>query len=613
MDRLPGDAIGIYTEFLWFSGVRIPFLTFLLSVLKYFKDVCMDDGPSSLKKWKDKYFLIDRRAILDYLTWRHSCSCVSDDLPTDGYDRNDVEQLCAHLIRIRGMREEVLIHSEMGINEFMTLPSWSDAKIVKESHNLSSSLLDRVSSHNTTPVTEGAMILLPTADEITTSIMNPRLAKKSKGLSQARVHSSSDNAPEPSQQLRRRKLRKRASEPGSSATELCQTKAASAPVPHLGKRLGAPSSVADVSASGPSPVRISVHAFTSRHNLSLGGAIACGHVGKSRAEVMWCQLDPLDSLDRSALAHDVKYDQILDDDFGTATLGEEIDLTLFPLAPDVCRKALDQTITPAELRRTESLLPLELSNHVNVLSVLLVSHGYELNSRYTNLVSSKALLQEKLDQKKGDVRLLRSEVTYLYDKLKKLQRDYDALGQENRELCSQRDAAFEEVKKLQSKLTNAKAAFVGLMEELTQTNAKLSEQALTVRDLHNELSLERSKSQGYKNSADELRAEIAHFIGSGVEGLVRKFLSSDEFYAALAHVASPGINYGVERGLHMGRIDADFEMAVQKVYNFQVGAKVDFDKALVGFPTTPFPFLDKVVAAARGTLSDVAHILMDIW
>ncbi|GJU80733.1 hypothetical protein Tco_1283098 [Tanacetum coccineum] len=276
------------------------------------------------------------------------------------------------------------------------------------------------------------------------------------------------------------------------------------------------------------------------------------------------QLDPLDSLARSALARDAEYDQILDDDFGTATLGEEIDLTLFPLAPGpyhmpypyegvssplytkeewdgphvlesniscvdiflrtrtLQKRLLDRTITPTELRRTKSLLPLELSNRVNVLSALLVSHGYELNSRYTNLVSSRALLQEKFDQKKGDVRLLHSEVTSLDDKLEKLQRDYDALGQENRE----------------------------------------------------------SKSQGYKNFDDELRAEIFHFIGSGVEGLVRKLLSSDELHAALAHVVS-------------------------------LGAKANFDKALVGFPTTPFPFLGKVATAAGGTLYDVDHILPD--
>ncbi|GJY45909.1 hypothetical protein Tco_0434972 [Tanacetum coccineum] len=556
MDRLPGDAIGIYTELLCFSGVRIHFSSFLLSVLKYFKVHISQLVP------------LDRRAIPDYLTWRHSCSCVSDDLPTDGYDRNDVERLCTCLIRLREMRERSCFIAHYCAD--------------------SGRCYDSVAY----------------CDEIAASLPDPHLDKKSKGLSQARVRSSSDNAPEPSQQLKRRKLRKRASEPGSSAPELSQTegvdeadltdfcaeiknslerdestfvRAASAPIPRLGKRLGAPPSVADVSASGPSPVGTSVHASTSRRNLSLGGSIVSGHVGKSMVEVMRCQLDPLDSLARSALARDAKYDQISDDDFGTATLGEEINLTLFPLAPgpyhmpypyegvssplytkevwdgphvpesnilckdifkdpDVCKKALDRTITPAELRRTEFLLPLELSNRVNVLSALLVSHGYELNSRYTNLVSSKALLQEKLDQKKGDVRLLCSEVTSLDDKLEKLQRDYDALG---------------------------------LTEELTRTDAKLLEQALTVRDFQNELALERSKSQGYKNSADKLRVEIAHFIGSSVEGLVRKLLSSDEFHVTL------------------------------KISNFQVAAKAGFDKALVGFPTTPFPFLGKVAAAAR--------------
>nr|GEW53493.1 hypothetical protein [Tanacetum cinerariifolium] len=446
MDRLPGDAIGD-----WFS----------FSKCRNTDDVCMDDGPSSLKKWKDKFFLINRRAIPDFLTWRHFCSCVLDDLPTDGYDRHDVERLCARLICLREMREEVLVrsglssvwfnkecdlvnrriddNSEMSIYDFMTLPSWGDAKVVEESHHLSSSLLDRVSSHTTASIADGAMILFPTEDEIVASLLDPRLAKK-------------------------RKLRKRASEPGSSALKRGQTKGVneadltdfcakiknslergegtsarvvSVPTPRLGKRLGAPSSVADVSAFGLSHVRTSIHASISGRSLSLGGAVIIGHVRTSRAEIS-------------------------KDDFGTATRGEEIELTLFFLAPDVCRKALDRTIRPVELRRTESLLLLELSNRVNVLSTLLFSHGYDFNSCYTNLVSSRARLQEKLDQKKGDVMLLCSEVTSLDNKLKKLKRDYDALGQENRELCSKRDVASEEVKKLQSQLTDAKAASVGM-------------------------------------------------------------------------------------------------------------------------------------------------------
>ncbi|GJR16069.1 hypothetical protein Tco_0798721 [Tanacetum coccineum] len=98
---------------------------------------------------------------------------------------------------------------------------------------------------------------------------------------------------------------------------------------------------------------------------------------------------------------------------------------------------------------------------------------------------------------------------------------------------------------------------------------------------------------------------------SNLESLVRKLLLSDEFHAALARVASFGINYGVNRGLRMGRTDVEFEAAVQQVSNFHAGVKADFDKALVDFHTTPFPFLSKIAAAFGGTLFDVAQILPD--
>ncbi|GJY15656.1 hypothetical protein Tco_0386078 [Tanacetum coccineum] len=520
-----------------------------------------------------------------------------------------------------------------------------DAKVVEESHHLSSPLLERVPSHTTAPAAEGAMIPLPTPDEITASPPDPRLVKKSKGPSQVRVHSASDTAPEPSRPSKKRKLKKRALEAGSSAPELGQaegmneadltdfcaeienclkrgegtsTRAASAPTPRIGKRLGAPASMAVASASGPSHVGTSVHASTSGRSFSLGGDAVSGHAGKSRAEVVRRQIDPLDPLARSALARDVEYDQILEDDFETATRGEEIDLTLFPLTPgpyqmsypyegasslpytkeqwngphvpednilckdifndpDVCRKALDRTITPAELKRNESLLPLDVSNRFNVLSSLLVSHEAELNSHYTCLVTARNRLQEKFDRKAGYVKVLRSEVTTLDGKLKRMQKDCDALGQENRELRSQKDAASDKVKELQTELTNARVASIGLSDELSKIDARSSDQAFVVRDLHNQLALENAKSQG----------------------------------ESLAHVASLGINYGVERGLRIGRTDDEFEVAAQKVSNFHIGAKADFDKALIDSPTTPFPFLGKIVAAARGTLPEVTQVLPD--
>ncbi|GJR34610.1 hypothetical protein Tco_1210294 [Tanacetum coccineum] len=188
-----------------------------------------------------------------------------------------------------------------------------------------------------------------------------------------------------------------------------------------------------------SQIGTSVRTTTPIRGVARKGSATGGFAGKLGFEDARC-LDPLDTLARRTLFRDAEYDQIPEDDFAIASRSEEIDLTFFPLAPgpyvisypfegdssllytkqqwdgphlpknnilckeifrdpDVCRRALDQTITPFELRRTESLLPLELSNHFNVFSALLVSHDTELNTRYTNLVAFKVRTQEKLKRK----------------------------------------------------------------------------------------------------------------------------------------------------------------------------------------------------------------------
>nr|GEX55044.1 hypothetical protein [Tanacetum cinerariifolium] len=386
-----------------------------------------------------------------------------------------------HLICLREIREEVLVRFGLSFVWSNKECDLSDAKIVKEPHHLSEPLLERVPSHTTTPAVEDALILLPTQDEVAAAQPDSHLARKSKEAG------ASASALEQGQAEGSNK---------ADITNFCaeledtierdegtSIRAASASVPHLGKRLGPSPLVAVTSVFGPSLVGTSADASTFRRGLVLGGSAAGGFTEKSGAET---------------------------DDFGISTRGEEIELTMFPFAsgpyqmtypyegassplytkeewdgfyapesiilckdifkdPDVCKKALDQTITPAELRRTKSLLPLKLSNCVNVFSAMLVSHG--------------------------------------------------------------------------------------LTEELAQTDAKLSEQALTVRDLQNELAL--------------------------------------------------------KRGLRMGCTDADFKTAARKVSNFHIGAEADFNKALVAFPATLFPFLSKVAVAVEGALSKVTKILPD--
>ncbi|GJY27245.1 hypothetical protein Tco_0401971 [Tanacetum coccineum] len=109
MNRLPNDKICIYDQYLELSGVRVPFSTFLLSghwfsferrsgkggQSKIFNEFC-----TSLKHWKDRFFLIDRHAISDAMPWRHQDSSVADPTPT-GVRAEDIHRLCEHIIDLR--------------------------------------------------------------------------------------------------------------------------------------------------------------------------------------------------------------------------------------------------------------------------------------------------------------------------------------------------------------------------------------------------------------------------------------------------------------------------------------------------------------------------------
>ncbi|GJU45234.1 hypothetical protein Tco_1202500 [Tanacetum coccineum] len=488
MDRLPSDAI--------------------------------DEGPSSMKKWTNKFFLIDRIAIPDYLTWRHSYSCISNDFPLDGYDQNDVEQLCVHLTRLREMKEAVLVRS--GLSSV-----WSNQKC--------DPVFRRTSDNSRYPVP------LPTLDEVFAAQPDPVLAKKSKALVKQKDSSSLVVPSGPDQPSKKKWLRKKASKAGSSAPVLDHTE--------------------NVKGTDISNFCADIENSLERDE----GVISIGSSGKARAEVMRWQLDPLIRWPR-------------------------IDLTLFPLAlgPYVMpypfegdsslERALDRTITPVELKRTESLLPSELSNWMSVLTTLLASHGTKMNSRYTALVASK----------------------------------------ENKELRSFGDVLSEDFRKLKVQLAKAKATASRSSDELAQTDAKLSDQCLVMRDLQNDIALEKSKSQEYRDDVviaehrfDGLKDEVTHFVSSGVVCLIHRLLSSDEFNYDLAHVLYLGITSGVERGLLMGRTDAAFEEAAQNVSNFFIGSQAEFDKAVAAFPSTNFHFLSKVAATARGALSEVVNIQPD--
>ncbi|GJX51011.1 hypothetical protein Tco_0277856 [Tanacetum coccineum] len=117
MDKLPPKYIGIYIEQLEQGGLRIPFSTFFLPVIKHIGVHISQLVPMGMNRvilfeircrslninttgWKKKFFLIDRRAIPDAMPWLHIDSNVRDDFLTN-CNKGDAERLAEFTIPLR--------------------------------------------------------------------------------------------------------------------------------------------------------------------------------------------------------------------------------------------------------------------------------------------------------------------------------------------------------------------------------------------------------------------------------------------------------------------------------------------------------------------------------
>nr|GEU57695.1 hypothetical protein [Tanacetum cinerariifolium] len=84
MSELPNNAIGIYHRMFDFSGVRIPFSSFLLALIKHYRVHFSQLSPLGLNKW----------AIPDAMVWRHPNAAINDPMPTAGsFNMVDVRRL----------------------------------------------------------------------------------------------------------------------------------------------------------------------------------------------------------------------------------------------------------------------------------------------------------------------------------------------------------------------------------------------------------------------------------------------------------------------------------------------------------------------------------------
>ncbi|GKC97725.1 hypothetical protein Tco_1168000, partial [Tanacetum coccineum] len=148
MDRLTDEYIGLYEQYFEFAGLRVPFSTFLLAVIRHFhvhisqlvplgltrltlfELYCrsLDIVPSvtlfrvfyKLSKQGDWFSFEKRagkdfRAIPDAMCWRHHDSDISDPAPKDGFDEDDVIALTNQPIDIRGIPSGLLFSAGLAI------------------------------------------------------------------------------------------------------------------------------------------------------------------------------------------------------------------------------------------------------------------------------------------------------------------------------------------------------------------------------------------------------------------------------------------------------------------------------------------------------------------
>ncbi|GKC82449.1 hypothetical protein Tco_1138166 [Tanacetum coccineum] len=183
--ELPNDVIAIYHRMFDFSWVRIPFSSFLLSVIKHFKVQLSQIGHRGLNKA------------------RHADLVITDLKPLFGsYDALEVRKLSAFILKLRDMPKVVLFLSGlsrvwksltydpilrdsngnvMGIYDFLCLPKWGGSKVQEEPHHHERSTLERLPFYCTLVAAIGSAIPDPTSESLLRLLMILRIVHTERG------------------------------------------------------------------------------------------------------------------------------------------------------------------------------------------------------------------------------------------------------------------------------------------------------------------------------------------------------------------------------------------------------------------------------------------------
>nr|GEW82021.1 hypothetical protein [Tanacetum cinerariifolium] len=143
----PSEVLGViqtlYKQGHWFSFAE----------LRASSPVCIDDNWSCMNGWKSGLFLIDRRAIPYYVSWRHPDSAISNSKP---------------------------LLAVMGIHDFLCLPEWIGLEVQEEIHQDVRPSLQRLPFYYIPSAASNATITMPTLKDLSAATSNSKVLAKAK-------------------------------------------------------------------------------------------------------------------------------------------------------------------------------------------------------------------------------------------------------------------------------------------------------------------------------------------------------------------------------------------------------------------------------------------------
>ncbi|GJR64786.1 hypothetical protein Tco_0010851 [Tanacetum coccineum] len=197
--------------------------------------------------------------------------------------------------------------------------------------------------------------------------------------------------------------------------------------------------------------------------------------------------------------------------------------------PTVCKTIVDQFPTPREMVRVKSLSNDQLTAKMSVLHCMMMSHGGELLARYR--------------------RLNQSHHEYVLSTDSRL-KGYEEKVANMTGLELQVSALKKQVSGLNDKLSSFDASFA-------KSKAKGNERKKKIKSL--------------TKSLDNLHTKVARLSVALNQGLVWKFLASDEFSRVQGELLSLSASAGFERSWSMHRTKDEFATMLKKMINFMSG------------------------------------------